>query len=76
MSSNNINKAKYVEQIKELKSTYIDSNIRLHIIDEDTNVTTLSVQAFNTNISAYIDQNIPKHLNNKYTLIKEKINQP
>lgn len=76
VSSNNINKAKYVEQIKYLKTTYIDSNIRLHVVDEDTNLTTLSVTSFNTNISAYIDQNIPKHLNNKYTLIKEKVNQP
>ena len=76
VSSNNINKAKYVEQIKELKSTYLDSNIRLHVIDEDTNITTLSVTAFNTNISAYIDQNIPKHLNSKYEIIKSKINQP
>lgn len=76
VSSNNINKAKYVEQIKELKSTYLDSNIRLHVIDEDTNITTLSVAAFNTNISAYIDQNIPKHLNSKYEIIKSKINQP
>ena len=73
VSSNNINKAKYVEQIKELKTTYVDSNIRLHVIDEDTNITTLSVTAFNTNISAYIDQNIPKHLNNKYEIIKNKL---
>lgn len=76
ISSNNINKAKYVEQIKELKTTYIDSNIRLHVIDEGVNLTTLSVTGFNTNISSYIDQNIPKHLNNKYVILKTKINQP
>lgn len=76
VSSDNINKAKYIEQIKELKLTYVNSNIRLHVIDEDTNLTTLSVTSFNTNISAYIDQNIPKHLNNKYNLIKTKIAEP
>ena len=76
ISSNNINKAKYVEQIKELKNTYVDSNIRLHNIDEDTDMTTLSVATFNTNIETYIEDNIPEYLDEKYQIIKDKINKP
>ena len=75
ISSNNINKAKYVEQIKELKNTYVDSNIRLHTIDEDTDMTTLSVATFNTNIETYIEDNIPEYLDEKYKIIKDKINK-
>jgi len=73
ISSNNINKAKYIDQIKYLKSEYIDSTIRIHVIDEDTNMETLSVAGFNTNIGQYIDDNIPKHLDNKYIKIKNKL---
>ena len=73
ISSNNVNKAKYIDQIKYLKNTYIDSSIRLHIIDDDTNIETLSVEGFNTNISQYIESNIPEHLDNKYEIIKNKL---
>lgn len=73
VSSTNINKAKYIEQIKYLKLTYINSNVRLHVIDKTVNATTLSVEGFNTNISQYIEKNIPKHLDNKYNKIKNKI---
>ena len=73
ISSQNINKAQYVEKIKDLKTTYLDSNIRLHVIDDDDNYTTLSVATFNTNIETYINNNIPKHLNNKYEIIKNQI---
>ena len=75
ISSNNINKAKYVEQIKELKNKYINSNIRLHVIDDEDNYTTLSVATFNTNIDTYIHNNIPKHLNNKFEKIKANLKQ-
>lgn len=73
ISSNNINKAKYVEQIKELKNKYIDSNIRLHVIDDNDDYTTLSVATFNTNIETYIYNNIPKHLSGKFETIKNII---
>lgn len=75
ISSNNINKAKYVEQIKYLKTTYIDANIRVHIIDSDTDINTLNVEGFQTNISKYIEQNIPKHLDEKYELITNKLKE-
>ena len=75
ISSNNINKAKYVEQIKYLKTTYIDANIRVHIIDSDTDINTLNVEGFQTNISKYIEQNIPEHLDDKYELITNKLKE-
>ena len=75
ISSNNINKAKYVEYLKELKTTYINANIRLHIIDDDTNVETLKAEGFNTNIETYIESNIPAHLDDKYNLIKQKLQE-
>lgn len=73
ISSTNINKAKYVEQIKYLKTTYVDANIRVHIIDTDTDINTLNVEGFQTNISKYIEQNIPEHLDDKYELITNKL---
>ena len=69
------NKAKYIEQLKYLKLTYIDSNIRIHVIDDDTNIDTLSVAGFNTNIDVYIEDNIPEHLNDKFELIKNRIKE-
>lgn len=74
ISASNINKPRYVEHIKNLKLTYVDSNIRLHVIDDDTDIKTLSVEGFNTNINQYIEDNIPEHLDNKYKLIKNKLN--
>ena len=75
ISTNNINKAKYVEQLNYLKSTYINSTIRIHIIDDNTNLETLNVDGFNTNLESYIEQNIPEHLGDKYELIKKKIKE-
>lgn len=75
ISTTNVNKAKYVEQLSYLKSTYINSTIRIHIIDDSTNLETLNVDGFNTNLESYIEQNIPEHLNDKYELIKKKIKE-
>ena len=75
ISTTNVNKAKYVEQLSYLKSTYINSTIRIHIIDDNTNLETLNVDGFNTNLESYIEQNIPEHLGNKYELIKKKIKE-
>lgn len=74
ISQNNISKAKYVDQIKELKTKYIDSNIRIHIIDDSIDLNTLSVTAFDSNIESYIEDNIPEYLEEKYTLIKNRLN--
>ena len=75
ISSNNINKAKYIDQIKYLKLTHPDSNMKVNVIDEDTNLETLSIEGFDTNISKYIEDNIPEHLDNKYNIIKNKLQE-
>lgn len=73
ISSNLVNKAQYIDQIKYLKMTYVDSNIKVHVIDEDTNMETLNVEGFNTNISQFIENNIPEHLDDKFEKIKNKL---
>ena len=73
ISLDNINKAKYIEQIKFLKTSHIDCNIKVHVIDKNTNLESLAVDGFNTNISEYIENNIPEHLTDKYILIKNKL---
>lgn len=75
ISNNLYNKAKYIEQMKYLKLTYVDSSIRIHVIDDDTNIETLSVDGFNTNISQYIEDNIPEHLDSKYEIIKNRLKE-
>ena len=73
ISASNINKAKYIDQIKYLKTTYLDANIKINIIDEYESGEMLSVEGFNTNIQTYIEDNIPEHLNNKYENKKKKM---
>ena len=75
ISTSNINKAKYVEQIKLLKTTYVNANIRVHLIDNDTDINTLSVEGINTNIQTYIENNIPEHLDDKYELITNRLKE-
>ena len=75
VSTSNIHNIKYVEQIKELKTKYMNSNIRLHIVDDDTNIESLEVEGFNTDIAKYIESNVPNHLNDKYNLIKNKLKE-
>lgn len=73
ISSSNINKAEYVDRIKYLKNKYIDSNVRVHIIDSEYELDNTNIQGLNSNIGQYIEDNVPKKLNKKYLYIKEKI---
>jgi hypothetical protein len=75
ISSNNINKAKYVERITELKNTYLQSTIRLHVIDDSTNIDTLSVDGFSTDIKKFIIDNIPDNLQDKFEYIDNKLKE-
>ena len=70
-----MSKAKYVEEIKRIKNTYVSANIFIHTINEDTDLTTLSEASYNMNIDNYISNNIPEYLNDKYQLIKTKLNE-
>ena len=70
----NINKAKYIEHIKDLKSKYVNSNVKVNIID-DSVIEKLSTASFDTNIDKYIEQNMPIHLTEKYENVKHKIEE-
>ena len=54
---------------------YVDANIRVHVIDGDTDINTLNVEGLNTNIQSYIEKNIPEHLDDKYELITNRLKQ-
>lgn len=75
ISTNNINKANYIDQVKYLKSTYTDANMRVHPIDDTMSTTTFVAQGFNTNISQFIEDNIPEYLTVKYEVIKDKLKE-
>ena len=73
ISSSNINKAEYVDRIKYLKNKYIESNVRVHIIDSEYEIDNTNIQGLNSNIGQYIEENIPNNLNKKYLYIKDKL---
>ncbi len=73
VNNTNINKARYIEQIKYLKNSYISSNIKVNIIDDNLINPTNGVNLSNTNIDTYIEENIPEHLIEKYEIIKEQL---
>ena len=66
---------RYKEQIKELKSTYINSSIKLNIFDDNIELDKLGGMQFNTSIDRYIEDNIPDHLSDKYNIIKEQLKE-
>ena len=71
ISQSNINKAKYIEHIKDLKNKYVNSNVKVNIID-DSVIEKLNTDSFDTNIDKYIEQNMPIHLTEKYENVKHK----
>ena len=75
VSDSNLNKAQYQDQIRMLKTTYVDSSIKVKPIDDVEHKHVFSADGFSTNISQYIEDNMPEHLNDKYTLIKERLKE-
>lgn len=73
VNNTNINKARYIEQIKYLKSSYMSSNIKVNIIDDNLINPVNGADLSNTNIDTYIEENIPEHLIEKYEIIKEQL---
>lgn len=72
ISQKNVNKARYIEQIKELKTTYVNSNFKVNVIDDEF-IDKIDGIKFTTNIEQYIENNIPENLTSKYQLIKEQL---
>ena len=73
ISDTNVNKAQYIEQVKYLKNTYTDANLKINIITNVDTLTNVNNTTISTNIDDYISDNIPTHLRQKYDLVKEKI---
>lgn len=71
--SSNINKAEYIDRIKYLKGKYIESDVRVNIVDSDMLYENTNIKSLNSNIKEYIEDNIPENLNKKYLYIKDKI---
>ena len=72
ISTTNISKAKYIEQIKKLKSEHTDCSIKTVVIDESVQDIVEGIE-FNTNIHEYIKNNMPEHLYDKYELLNDKL---
>ena len=72
ISPENKNKASYRERIREIKSTYVDCDIKVVDVDE---ITTFDGETadLSTNIYEYIRQNMPSHLNNKFETLTDKL---
>lgn len=75
INKDNINKAKYIERLKEVKE-YPAISIKVNIVDTDYEDLLKGNSCFNTNIEDYIRHNIPEHLINKYEKINNKLNNP
>lgn len=74
ISPENKNKASYRERIREIKSTYVDCDIKVVDVDE---ITTFDGETadLSTNIYEYIRQNMPSHLNNKFETLTDKLKE-
>ena len=73
INNSNVNKARYIEQVKYLKNEYVGCNIKVNVIDESVLTTNNELIDLNTDITAYIEEHIPDHLTPKYQQIKEKL---
>ena len=74
ISTENQSKARYIEKIKEIKYSYVDSNIKIITLDNDEMTELLSTADMNTDIHQYIKNNIPDHLTTKYELLNQRLN--
>lgn len=68
----NVNKARYIERIKEIKTNFAEYNVRIQVIDNAIGES-IEISYFNANIDQYIEENVPQYLNEKYLLVKDKI---
>lgn len=74
ISKDNLQKARFKEQIKYLKMTYTGCDIRVIEIDESmSDMYTGDTIDFNTNIHEYIRQNTPDHLSSKLDILTERL---
>jgi hypothetical protein len=72
--NSNLNKAKYIEQIKFIKQNFAEYNVKIQTLDDSLGES-FELTYFNTNIENYISSNIPDYLTNKYNYVKDKLKQ-
>jgi hypothetical protein len=76
VSSSNINKANYIDQIKYIKDAYSQSDIKVRIIEDKLiSSATFNSEGINTNVSQFIDDNMPEYLQPKYAMIKDRLKE-
>lgn len=74
INKQNINKASYIERIKEIKKEYGEYySISVKLYDNINEIEKIEFAPIQTNINEFIKTNVPTHLNDKYNVIKEQI---
>lgn len=73
ISSDNVNKALYIEKLSEIKKNY--EYVMMKVVTVETNFESAEFggKEFETNIDEYIEANIPEYLKPKYDRVKEII---
>lgn len=75
INKNLVNKAEYIEKVKELKNNNPTISIRVVTVDEEFMKNVDTGLDMNQDIKKYIDNNIPENLHEKYEIIKNKIEE-
>lgn len=73
ISSDNINKAAYIERLTEIKKNFEYKSLKIQTINSNV-IENVEGVSLNTNITDFIENNIPDHLKEKYNYIKEIVN--
>lgn len=72
INKQNINKAEYIERLKEIKTKYSETySISIKLYDNLHEFDKIEFSPIQTNINEYIGNNVPEHLTDKYNIVKE-----
>lgn len=75
INKQNINTARYIERLKELKNLYSEKYfLSIKLYDNMVDVSNIEFAPIETNINEYIHNNVPNHLQDKYNIVKNLIN--
>lgn len=73
VSSVNMQKALYIEQIKNIKTEFGADDVKTIVVDTEYSGVPIADIDFNTNMHEYIKKNIPQHLSVKYETVSNNI---
>lgn len=69
-----INKANYIERIKEIKKIYGEKySVSIKLYENVNEFEKIEFSPIQTNINEFIKNNVPDHLVNKYNVVKEQL---